>query len=60
MKKVWYVKFPTFKYVEDVKEIARKNDLMIIDAQYQDGDAQCKNAPKLTLKDDAKSEAKGK
>lgn len=48
-KKNWYVKFPTFRYVEDVKAIAKKNDLRIIDAKYQGDKKQCDPVPELTL-----------
>lgn len=46
----WYVEFPTYRYVEDVKELARKNGLKIIDAKFQGENKQCEKAPKLTLK----------
>ena len=46
----WYVEFPTYRYVEDVKELARKNGLKIIDAKFQGENKQCDKAPKLTLK----------
>lgn len=56
-KKIWYVNFPTFQYKENVKELAIKNGLKIIDAQFQGDNEQCKNAPKLTLiKADKKAE----
>jgi hypothetical protein len=48
-RKIWYVEFPTYRYVEDVKQLARKNDLKVIDARFQGGNKQCENAPKLTL-----------
>jgi hypothetical protein len=48
--KVWFVKFPTFQYNEDVKELAKKQGLKIIDAQFQGDQEQCENAPKLTVK----------
>ena len=49
-KKIWYVNFPTFQYKENVKELAIKNGLKIIDAQFQGNNEQCEKAPKLTLK----------
>lgn len=49
-KKIWYVNFPTFQYKENVKELAIKNGLKIIDAQFQGDNEQCEKAPKLTLK----------
>ena len=48
MNNVWYVEFPTFQYNEDVKDLARKNNLKIIDAIFQGENEQCDNAPKLT------------
>ena len=47
---IWYVEFPTFQYNEDVKDLARKNNLKIIDARFQGDNKQCEKAPKLTLK----------
>lgn len=57
MKK-WFVEFPTYQYVEDVKELARKNNLKIIDARFQGNEKQCENAPKLTLIGEKKSTKK--
>ena len=55
---VWYVNFPTFQYNEDVKELARKAGLRIVDAKFQGKNKQCEDAPKLTVKkDEAKIEA---
>ena len=48
-KKVWYVEFPTYRYKEDVKDIARIERLVIVDAKYQGDESQVANAPKLTL-----------
>ncbi len=45
----WYVNFPTFQYVADVKDLARRNNLKIVDAVFQGENKQCENAPKLTL-----------
>ena len=45
---IWYVEFPTFQYNEDVKDLARKNNLKIIDARFQGDNKQCEKAPKLT------------
>ena len=41
MNNVWYVEFPTFQYNEDVKDLARKNNLKIIDAIFQGDNKQC-------------------
>jgi len=35
MKKIWLVKFPTSQYTQDVKALARKNDLVIYDEKYK-------------------------
>jgi hypothetical protein len=48
-KKIWYVKFPTFQYKENVKELAITNGLKIVDAQFQGKNEQCKDVPKLTV-----------
>lgn len=48
MNSVWYVEFPTFQYNEDVKDLARKNNLKIIDARFQGDNKQCDKPPKLT------------
>ena len=48
MNNVWYVEFPTFQYNEDVKDLARKNNLKIIDARFQGENKQCDKPPKLT------------
>ena len=45
---IWYVEFPTFQYNEDVKDLARKNNLKIIDARFQGENKQCDKPPKLT------------
>ena len=45
---IWYVEFPTYIYNEDVKVLARKNNLKIVDARFQGNEKQCENAPKLT------------
>ena len=45
--KIWYVEFPTYQYNEDVKQLAKKNGLKIIDAQFDAGDGE-KDVPKLT------------
>ena len=46
--KIWYVEFPTYQYNEDVKELARKNNLKIVDAIFQGENEQCAKPPKLT------------
>jgi len=56
----WFVNFPTYNYVEDVKELAKKNSLKIIDAKFQGKEEQCENAPKLTLKSESKENKKSK
>ena len=54
MNNVWYVEFPTFQYNEDVKDLARKNNLQIIDAIFQGDNKQCDKPPKLTKIKDSK------
>lgn len=56
---VWLVEFPTFRYVEDVKSLARRAGLTIIDAaEASDEDRAAavspKDAPKLTVKPEYK------
>ena len=51
---IWYVEFPTFQYNEDVKELARKNNLKIIDARFQGDNKKCDKPPKLTKIKDSK------
>lgn len=46
--KIWYVEFPTYQYNEDVKELARKNNLKIVDAIFQGENEQCAKPPKIT------------
>lgn len=53
-KKVWYVKFPTHLYNEDVKELALRNGLKVIDSKFQGAETNPSDAPKLTLKTDKK------
>lgn len=48
--KVWFIEFPTYRYNEDVKDLARMNNLKIVDAKFQGTLKQCENAPTLTLK----------
>ena len=48
-EKIWYVKFPTYQYNEDVKALAKKQGLIIIDARFDDGKGET-DVPKLTKK----------
>lgn len=54
MKKlIWFVEFPLHQYKEDVKVLARKADLRIIDAKFKKEfkeDEISKEVPKLTKK----------
>jgi hypothetical protein len=53
MSKVWLVKHPTSQYNEDVKVLARKNDLKIYDAKFAGSfsdDVIESKPPKLTVK----------
>lgn len=48
---VWYLSLPAFKYVEDVKKLARDNGLRIIDANVtSDRTGECKEPPAVTLR----------
>lgn len=46
---IWYIEFPTYRYNEDVKAIAKERGLKIIDSKFQGENEQCENAPTLTL-----------
>ena len=35
IKKVWLITFPTHQYKEDVKDLARKSNLVIIDSKFR-------------------------
>lgn len=53
MSKVWLVEFPAYQYKEDVAELAKKNDLEIVDAKFsasyrKEQVVSEKDAPKLT------------
>ena len=54
MNNIWFLEFPTFQYNEDVKDLARKNNLKIIDARFQGDNKQCDKPPKLTKIKDSK------
>ncbi len=58
MKKIWYVDLPSYVYEEDVKALARENDLKIIDSRFKGDNKQCANAPKLTVKGEPKPKRK--
>jgi len=45
----WFVKFPTYKYKEDVKDLARKMGIKVVDSRYQSDMEQLPDAPKLTI-----------
>jgi hypothetical protein len=52
---IWLVDFPTYQYNEDVRDLASKAGLQIIDSRFKDSftDEQlvsAKDAPKLTKK----------
>lgn len=50
-KNVWYLPGPFHRYEDDVKAIAKKNDLIIIDANVTpDRDDETDNPPKAKLK----------
>ncbi len=47
--KVWYVEFPSYRYNEDIKAIAKERGLKIVNARFKGNNKQVSNAPKLTL-----------
>lgn len=52
--KVWFLKHPTYNYGVDVKAIAKKHNLKIIDATFDDGsgvDGFELDKPKIVKKD---------
>jgi len=51
-KPIWYVVFPTHQYVEDVKQLAQRNGLRIVNALFDRGDG-APEVPELTKKPDA-------
>lgn len=53
MRKIWLVKFPTGQYKQDVKGLARQNNLVVYDEKYRDAlnpAAIEANPPRLTRK----------
>ena len=53
---IWYVEFPTYRYSQDPKDIARKKGFRIVDARFKGDEKQIENAPQLTLKAEYKPE----
>lgn len=52
-QKIWLVKFPTYQYEEDVKDLARRGNLKIIDSKYRTSinmDMVATDVPKITVK----------
>ena len=60
MLNTFYVEFPTYRYNEDVKALALKAGVKIVDARFQGDNKQCDDAPKLTLKSEYKPKVKHK
>lgn len=53
--KIWLVKFPLYKYSQDVKKVARQKGLKIVDSRFKNGVnsenvVSATEAPKLTIK----------
>ena len=44
----WYVEHPIYLYKENVKELAKKAGLKVVDSCFQGENKQCADAPKLT------------
>ena len=58
-RKIWLVEHPLHQYTEDVKELARRNSLKIIDAKFEvRSELLIEKAPKLTLKSENKVDKK--
>ncbi len=52
-KDKWFVEFPTFRYNEDVKDLAKENRLVVVDARFKSdpiGNFAAAKVPELTLK----------
>lgn len=61
-RKVWFVDFPTYRYEQNVKELAAEKRLRVLDSKFKGtikDDMVCKDEPKLTLKEEYKPK-KGK
>jgi hypothetical protein len=51
-KNIWYLPGPFHRYEEDIKAIAKKAGLRIIDANVTESrDGECEKPPKVTLKE---------
>lgn len=55
MRKIWYLPGPFDHYVENVKDVARKADVRIVDSNYMHGDPadwpdRCESEPRVTLR----------
>ena len=60
-RKVWLIAHPVHQYNEDVKDLARRENLKIIDLKFKpsiDPKLLVEKAPKLTFKNEAKPEVK--
>ena len=56
-KKAWFVEFPTHQYVEDVKQLAKENGLLVVDAVFSQSKAyESVKGPTLTKKADVKED----
>ena len=63
MNKLWFVKHPIARYNEDVKALAKKNNLSIVDDKFKDDCDPAKVAdktPELTVIGEKKSKKKTK
>jgi hypothetical protein len=50
-KNIWYLPGPFHRYEDDVKAIAKKNGLRIVDANVTEGrDGECEKPPRAKLK----------
>lgn len=51
--KIWFLKFPTYIYKENVKDLARKAGVKIVDEKYVKSypdEARAEKVPKVTVK----------
>ncbi|WP_338762017.1 hypothetical protein [Massilia sp. METH4] len=60
-KQVWYLPGPFYQYVENVKELADRAGLRIIDANVtEDRSNEAPKTPKVTIRDEFKPKAEAK
>jgi len=50
VEKIWYLKFPTHQYNEDVNALAKEAGFKIIDARFAEGKESDVGFPRVTVK----------